>query len=207
MRPASTCCLASLPIVVVLPTPLTPTNIHTLVAPSSSASKFNDRSDPASRDFISASSASSSAAGSVISLSLTRVRSPPSSSSAMLTPISARSNASSNSSNDSSVIADRLSTPEMAPAKVERALASRSRSVPAGGSSTTGSSATAGSSTSVSPVDNSSAGRGGAAGCAAVRCEGACTPSRRRLRTTTPTPKAMTSTARIRKMISIPMRE
>ena len=129
-RPASTCCLVSLPIVVVLPTPLTPTNIHTLGAPSPSASKLSDRSAPARRACISASSASSSSLGSVISLFATLARRPSRSSSEMPTPMSARSSASSSSSNDSSVMPERPSTPAMAPVKAERAFASRSRSVP-----------------------------------------------------------------------------
>ena len=43
LLPASLCCAASLPIVVVLPTPLTPTNIHTVSSPSLSAGRVTCR--------------------------------------------------------------------------------------------------------------------------------------------------------------------
>ena len=72
-RPSPRCWLATLPIVVVLPTPLTPTNSHTLGLSSSDGSKCSSRSAPARRSCISACRASSSSSGSVISLALTRL--------------------------------------------------------------------------------------------------------------------------------------
>ena len=63
-----------LPIVVVLPTPLTPTNIHTFGLSGIAGSKVSDRSEPSRRATISAWSPSSSAAGSVISLQPTFAR-------------------------------------------------------------------------------------------------------------------------------------
>ena len=58
-----TCWCATLPIVVVLPTPLTPTNSHTFGLPPERSSKCSARSAPARRAAISPCSASSSCVG------------------------------------------------------------------------------------------------------------------------------------------------
>ena len=63
----------TLPIVVVLPTPLTPTNSQTFGQPAGPGSKCRPGRRPARRALMSSWSASSSASGSVISLALTRV--------------------------------------------------------------------------------------------------------------------------------------
>ena len=93
-RPASVSRLASLPMVVVLPTPFTPTKSHTLGA---SAARARPRS-PASRSFISAFSAPSSSSPSSMAPSSTWARKVVRRSSVVATPTSAVISASSSSS-------------------------------------------------------------------------------------------------------------
>ena len=71
-RPSAICCAATLPIVVVLPTPFTPTNSHTSGCPGPAASRCRSRSAPARRSFISCLRASRSWSGSVICFDLHR---------------------------------------------------------------------------------------------------------------------------------------
>jgi len=93
----------TLPIVVVLPTPLTPTNSQML---GGEFDRFSS-TEPASRDFISFLTASISSAGCVRPCSLTVALTESSSSVAGPTPTSARMSASSSSSQDSASIAER----------------------------------------------------------------------------------------------------
>src|SRR5581483_7493242 len=166
-RPSSRSRFATLPIVVVLPTPFTPTNNHTLGAPGVNCSVRS----PARRAFISRFTASTSCAGSVMPSSLTRARTASRSSVVSVTPTSARSNASSRSSHVVSSIFAR----ERKSAKTLRAFASRSRndgltatSGGAGGASVSASSISA--TVASSSSDGASAvvvpviGRGGAGG-------------------------------------------
>ena len=210
VRPSRICWLASLPIVVVFPTPLTPTNIQTF-GPPASGSNASVRSDPARRETISASSSSTSPCGSVISFEATLARRPSSRSVVTPTPTSARSSASSRSSKLSSVIPLRPSTPTTAPLNASRAFASRSRndagltgSTTSGSASTTSTAVSGRSSTAVAAPPPVSLG-GGVVG-AAVRVDGADGPAAlRRLTTTTAMPNATTAIARIRNRISIPI--
>ena len=207
VRPSRTCWFDSLPMVVVLPTPLTPTNIHTFGLSAGPGSNVSERSEPSSRETISASSSSSSICGSVISFAATLARNPSSSSVVTPIPTSARSSASSRSSKLSSVMPVRLRTPTNAPVNASRALLRRSRSEAGltGSASTTSGSTTAGaSSTSVSPDASGSLG-GGAAGRARGAVGAAVRLALRRLTMTTPIPNTTTRTARIRKMTSIPI--
>ena len=89
--------------VVVLPTPLTPTNNHTVGAVSATCSS----TEPASRAFISSLTASISSSGVVRPRSLTVERTASSSSWAGPMPTSARISASSRSSQVSSSMVDR----------------------------------------------------------------------------------------------------
>ncbi len=196
--------------VVVLPTPLTPTNIHTFGLPGSPSTNTSERSDESSRAVISACSASSSCCGSVISFEATRLRSSSISACVTPTPTSARSSASSRSSNVASLIAPRPSTPAKAPVNVDRALASRSRR-DAGGASTIGSgSTTSGSTTSGSTtVGSATVGGpgcgGGTTGGTGRVGAGRVRAALRRLTTSTPMPNTTTATARIRNRNSIPI--
>ena len=81
VRPCAFCSAPTLPIVVVLPTPLTPTNSHTFGEPGSPSSKCSSRSAPSRRAVISSCSAVSSASGVVDLLRLHARRASPSSSS------------------------------------------------------------------------------------------------------------------------------
>ena len=113
----------TLPIVVVLPTPLTPTNSHTFGdarprRPRSAARGRRRRADRSSRP----AARRAARPGSAISLALTRARRPSSSSSVTRTPTSARSSASSRSSHVSSVMPPRPRMPRNAPARALRAL-------------------------------------------------------------------------------------
>ncbi len=211
-RPACTCWSATLPMVVVLPTPLTPTNSHTLGDPASPGTNCRPRSAPSSRAVISARRASSKASGSVISFDATRARRPPSSSSVTRTPTSARSSASSSSSQVSAVIPERPRMPRNAPVSAERALPMRSRNDgrSAGtstGTSTGGASTWAISSSDSSSLESSSAiGRGGRtiSEVRSVSSTGGAPAARspellrRRFNATTPRPKTRTTTMRTR---------
>ncbi len=199
VTPASCCNAATLPMVVVLPTPLTPTKSHTLGLSGSPGSKCNERSAPRRREVISACSASSSWPGSMISLAFTRARRPPSSSSVTRTPTSARSNASSRSSHVSVVMPVRPAMPSNAPVNAERAFDMRERndgrSTASSGSASASSSIATSSSTAAdgagTPTNTSGGGRTGSAG-----REGACedTAARRRFQSTTPKPNTSTAT-------------
>ena len=124
-RPSSTCWLASLPIVVVLPTPLTPTNIHTFGFPAQRLEVQRAVGTVETAVHLGLQAVEKLLGlGDLLGLHL--LRRPPSRSSVTPTPTSARSSASSRSSKLSSVMPERPSTPAIAPANVERALASRS---------------------------------------------------------------------------------
>ena len=124
-RPSCACCADTLPMVVVLPTPFTPTNNHTLIRPSSSCAKFNSRCAPSRRDVISRCNARSNSSGVVISLAFTRPRKEFSSSSVTPIPTSAFNNASSRSSHVSLVMPPRARTPPKTPANDNAVLPQR----------------------------------------------------------------------------------
>ena len=107
-RPWAVLAAPTLPIVVVFPTPLTPTNSHTLG--DSAASMRNERSAPLSCCFMATRNASINISGVVMDFSRTRSRRGASSACARCTPTSARISVSSSSSHvlSSMLLRDRI---------------------------------------------------------------------------------------------------
>ena len=187
-RPSCACCADTLPMVVVLPTPFTPTNNHTLMRPSSSCAKFNSRFAPSRREVISRCRAISNSSAVVISLAFTRPRSESSSASVTPMPTSAFSNASSRSSHVSLVIPPRARTPPKTPANDNAVLPQRLFG--GAGASTTGVSTTAVSTFSMTGVEVTGF---------EVTGLTPAPPLDRRFSTTTPSPKTTATTNRINK--------
>ena len=125
LRPDAASRWAILPMLVVFPTPLTPTNIHTLGWPGSKAS---DRSAARSWSTRSTFSSSSSSSGVVTDASFTRRRRSSRIRPVTTTPTSARMRASSSSFHTSSSMTVRPRSSPKYPASSARALPSRSRS-------------------------------------------------------------------------------
>jgi len=126
LRPSAICWAAILARLVVLPAPLTPTIIQMFGVPRA-GSNVSVRDAPPSRAAMSLRSAATSAAGSVISRRFTRSRSESSRAVVTFTPKSARSIASSRSSQVDCSMELRRSTPVVAVANTPRARARRSR--------------------------------------------------------------------------------
>ena len=161
---------ASFPIVVVLPTPLTPTN-NQIDVPSSGRIA-SSRFAPASCVIIDSRSAAINASGLSISPLSTRSRNGSSNDVATLIPTSAISSASSSSSHTESSMAERPSTEPIASENAPRARAKRSR-IDFGASGSTGSasalsspiSSAATSAASSTSADGSTAAAGAASCC------------------------------------------
>ena len=181
--PSAVSRLASLPIVVVFPTPLTPTKSQ-IDGPESSR-RARERSAPSSRPTISSRSAEMSDSGSSISPDSTPERRPSRRSVVTPIPMSESRSASSNSSHTSASIAERPSTDPSAPPSAARARPSRSR-MPRGA----GSGSTEPSFDSASATDDST----GRVGTAASLGR----PADRFDHQSTPRPKAMTPAMRMR---------
>ena len=128
LRPSATCCAPTLPIVVVLPTPLTPTNSHTFGEPSGPVGEVQLAVEPGQLVLH----VRLAALEQLVRLGDLLAPSPGpagrrAASSVTPTPTSARSSASSSSSQVSSSMPARPRTPTRAPVSAARALASRSR--------------------------------------------------------------------------------
>ena len=184
--------------VVVLPTPFTPTNNHTLMRPSSSCAKFSSRFAPSKRDVISRCSATSSSSAVVISLAFTRPRNESSRASVTPMPTSAFNNASSRSSHVSLVIPPRARTPPKTPANDKAVLPQRLFG--SAGVSTTGVSMTG---VSITAVSTTTAFATFSATGVEVTGLTPAPPLERRFNTTTPSPKTTAITKRINKSVCV----
>ena len=130
LRPSSRCSAATLPMVVVLPTPLTPTNSHTLGEPVGAGYELQrSLGGPAGEPSSRPAAPPATRRDRRSPWPCTRAFSPASSSSVTRTPTSARSSASSRSFHVSSVMPVRLRMPRNAPVSALRALPIRLRKV------------------------------------------------------------------------------